>query len=243
MPGHWVHKEEQSCICCLLRNCIKGAPAESSEEPTKAAEPADIARAFKSPRPQSMAEPPVPPFFSNLSIDVAIEWFSVFIANSIVTPPPKAQTSYFDTKHPEAIHSSVRNIDDYVKRLAKYSAQTMPSLWSGEVLCIAAIYMRRVAHSYGGLTKQNMHRFVAIAIWVASKFHLDLVVKTSEYSQISGISVDEIRRCESDFLTRIDFRLCVNKEEYASACAEWAYLASLQRRRAGAVLDVLATSK
>ena len=243
MPGSCIDGEEGSCICNLLRNCIKAAPAELNKGPPTPVDLVGIAASARSPASQHMTEN-LPSFlYSDMPIDVAIRRFNAFIANSIVTLPERGTATYLDTERPETIHSAVRNIEDYVTRLAVYSAKVMPSSWSGEVLCIAAIYMRRVAHSYGGLTDYNVHRFVAIAVWIATKYHLDLVMKTDNYSAISGIRVDELTRCENDFLSRIEYNLWVNKEEYESACAEWDYLLSLQIRQPSAAQNVVGSSK
>ena len=182
-----------------------------------------------------MSGRPMEPIFRNFPLNDAIAQLNAFIVSAMVVPCTRPKVSYFDNEHPERIDSSVRNIEDYVERVARYSAKAMVRIWSSEVLCIAAIYMRRLAHHYGGLTDHNVHRFTAIAIWVACKFHLEAVMSVACFSNISGIGVTEIERCERDFLSRIDFRLWVGREEFDSACSEWEYLRSLHPRKTKAV--------
>ena len=101
------------------------------------------------------------------------------------------------------------SIFDYLSRIHKYS------LINDSTLVISLIYIDRICKNKGvKLTKNNIHRILFSSILTSIKFNEDKIYPNSFYSKISGISVKELNKLESEFLKLIDFKLFIPDEIY-----------------------------
>ena len=71
-----------------------------------------------------------------------------------------------------------------INRIARYSGCTE------ECFVIGSIYIERLCKKQKlPLTKQNVHRLIATAVLIATKFHNDYRVKNSGFSHLSGLKL------------------------------------------------------
>ena len=71
-----------------------------------------------------------------------------------------------------------------VNRIAHFSG------CSDECFVLGSIYIERLCKKQKlPLTKQNVHRFIATAVLIATKFHNDYRVKNSGFSRLSGLKL------------------------------------------------------
>ena len=64
------------------------------------------------------------------------------------------------------------------------------------------------------LTSKNVHKIVLIAFLIAHKYSMDVKYPFSIVSKISGVSEDELRILESEFLTFVRYELYVSQDIY-----------------------------
>ena len=55
---------------------------------------------------------------------------------------------------------------------------------------------------------------ILVGIVVAEKFFNDKHLTNSEFAKLGGVKLKELNRLEANFLTVIDFKLAVTKEDY-----------------------------
>ena len=102
------------------------------------------------------------------------------------------------------------SLEDYLERIQFYTKCEEPCIIS------SLIYIDRLS-SIGHLvlTPYNVHIIVFCSILISIKFLEDKYFKMDYYSNIAGVSMKELKKLESTFLTTIKFHLFIDEDEYS----------------------------
>ena len=77
------------------------------------------------------------------------------------------------------------------------------------------IYIDRLSKFSGIiLTPYNIHRIIFVAILIAIKYNEDNTFTFEFYSQVAGISINELKILEFEFVCLLKFKLFVSKKDY-----------------------------
>mmetsp|Transcript_23812 Transcript_23812/g.71612 ORF Transcript_23812/g.71612 Transcript_23812/m.71612 type:complete len:150 (+) Transcript_23812:381-830(+) len=122
--------------------------------------------------------------------------------------PPNKLTKFHALKPPKI------SIEAYLERIETY-ADCSPSCF-----VVSLIYIDRLCQgSLMSLSALNIHRVLITAICVASKFLDDSYYSNGFYSQLGGISLEELNNLEVEFLYGLNFMLYVSTNEYQRYCS------------------------
>ena len=97
---------------------------------------------------------------------------------------------------------------NYIKRIVKYSN------CEENTLILSLIYLDKVCLKKINLSIYNIHRFIFASLLIAIKFNEDKIYKNDYYSQIAGISNNELNLIEFYFLQIIDFQTFINENVF-----------------------------
>jgi hypothetical protein len=91
---------------------------------------------------------------------------------------------------------------------------------ASSVLVVACIYMDRICANSGCQSPiykspHTIHRLLAACTWLGTKYLDDEPCYIKYFSRLSGISVMDLCRLESEVALRLDWRFFVEPEEYA----------------------------
>ena len=101
------------------------------------------------------------------------------------------------------------SIKEYLYRLQNYTEA------EDNTLIIALIYIDRLCDiSSIILTPYNIHRIIFVAILLAIKYNEDVYFEFSFYANIAGVSVNDLKKLESDFVYLIKFKFFVDNKEF-----------------------------
>ena len=117
----------------------------------------------------------------------------------------------FKKKYPVLFSEKTPKISlyDYISRIQKYS------FCEKNTLILSLIYIDRFCElSNINLTNNNIHRIFFISNLIAIKYNEDSIYSNKYYSEIAGISFEELNLMENYFLKLIDFNLFVSKDEF-----------------------------
>ena len=101
------------------------------------------------------------------------------------------------------------SLNDYISRIHEYSFQEK------NTMILTLIYIDRLCelnHLY--LTCYNIHRILFISNLIAIKYNEDSIYSNKYYSEIAGVSLEELNLMENYFVELIDFNLFVPEEEF-----------------------------
>ena len=107
--------------------------------------------------------------------------------------------------------SSIPSIElkKYLERIIIYTES------EESTIIIALIYIDRLSKFSGIiLTPYNIHRIIFVAILIAIKYNEDNIFTFDFYSQVAGISINELRILEFEFVCLLKFKLFINKKEF-----------------------------
>ena len=107
--------------------------------------------------------------------------------------------------------SQIPNISilNYLKRIVEYT-----NIEESTLIC-ALIYIDTVAKNKK-ITNLNIHKILFSAILASIKYNEDKIYRNSYYSQIAGISLEELLKIENEFLNLIQFKLFIDDNKYLS---------------------------
>ena len=107
--------------------------------------------------------------------------------------------------------SQIPNISilNYLKRIVEYT-----NIEESTLIC-ALIYIDTVAKNKK-ITNLNIHKILFSAILASIKYNEDKIYRNSYYSQIAGISLEELLKIENEFLNLIQFKLFIDDDKYLS---------------------------
>lgn len=111
--------------------------------------------------------------------------------------------------HFNAVSVPSISIEDYLTRICTYANPEVPTM-----IC-ALIYIDRLcSHDTIFLSKYNIHRILFTSIFLSLKYNEDEIYTLDYYAKIAGVSKRELSKLEAEFLSIINFNLCVSEEEY-----------------------------
>eukprot|EP01065_Artemidia_motanka_P042964 TRINITY_DN5860_c0_g1_i1.p1 TRINITY_DN5860_c0_g1~~TRINITY_DN5860_c0_g1_i1.p1 ORF type:complete len:218 (+),score=38.65 TRINITY_DN5860_c0_g1_i1:347-1000(+) len=111
--------------------------------------------------------------------------------------------SVFDATSPPPV-----SLSDFLVRLCKH-AHCSPQVW----VCTLVNADRMLQKSRLAFTPLNVHRLFLSSFVVTAKFLDDISYGNKWYSDVAGISVQELNILEMCFLKKIDFNLCTKQEQ------------------------------
>ena len=112
--------------------------------------------------------------------------------------------SVFSAKDPPQI-----SILDYLNRIKYYS-----QIENNTLIC-SLIYIDKLCTlNEIVLTELNIHRILFTAILLSIKYNEDLIYKMDYYSKIAGVSLKELKKLESEFVSKINFELYINDNDF-----------------------------
>ena len=82
-------------------------------------------------------------------------------------------------------------------------------------ITIALIYLDRLkVIEYKIFDNNNIHLLFAISLLLAEKWHTDDLLNMNQYAKLFGIKFNEILLIENDFVTKMDWKFHVTKDEF-----------------------------
>eukprot|EP01063_Lacrimia_lanifica_P037227 TRINITY_DN7581_c1_g1_i6.p3 TRINITY_DN7581_c1_g1~~TRINITY_DN7581_c1_g1_i6.p3 ORF type:complete len:189 (+),score=74.08 TRINITY_DN7581_c1_g1_i6:44-568(+) len=123
--------------------------------------------------------------------------------------PADRELTYYDslTVPPVAIAGMLQRWAEYVPE-------------AGTVLMAAAIFLERFGERQAlGVHSHSMHRLVVAALVVASKYVQDYCIPGQFYTDLTGVSAEELARLQLQFWSDLDFDLHISAEDFARARA------------------------
>jgi len=135
------------------------------------------------------------------------------------------------------------SLDKYMERLVQYMHCSL------ECFVIASLLLTRLEESYANatiITPATMHRLMLATAVVAAKTQEDVFLDNRYYSEVGGVTLDEMNRLETFLLDRLQFRVFVSPEQYSVCLASLSSLydtsvvppcdeASFERRRTSSI--------
>ena len=101
------------------------------------------------------------------------------------------------------------SIEDYIKRLMKYTQMNISSL------ILAIIYIDKMCENNRYvLCFNNIHRLILTSCLLSIKFNEDCSLHNDLYAKISGESVDVVNKLEYEFYVLLNFSLFVEYDYY-----------------------------
>lgn len=98
------------------------------------------------------------------------------------------------------------SLNDYIKRLVKYSKMNISSLIS------AIIYIDQYCDQYSYvLSYHNIYRILLVACWLSIKFNEDVFVKTETFAEIAGVSVKDLNNLEYQMFFEMNCKLSIDE--------------------------------
>ena len=114
-----------------------------------------------------------------------------------------------DNKQKEDIFNTIQipNIElfDYIIRIISYSNCEENTLIS------ALIYIDRIA-KIKKITKLNVYKLLFISILISLKYNEDEIYSNNYYSQIAGVSIEELSKLEYEYAILLNFNFFINDE-------------------------------
>ena len=142
----------------------------------------------------------------------------------MISKKTKNPNTYFCSKEIPGV-----SIKDYMLYLIKHFRTPVASL------VLSMIYVERLLNSlsnalkeYGNtnsylLTSHNCHRIVLTSLIIAHKYSSDSFYSLKSISKVVGVSTEELKILESEFLTFTKYELYVSQDTYSK------YLTSLEQ--------------
>lgn len=101
------------------------------------------------------------------------------------------------------------SLTDYIKRLVKYTGMDISSL------ILAIIYIDRFCESKKYiLTYNNIYRIFLSTCLLSIKFNEDIYFNYKRYSEIAGVSVEDLSNLEIYMYIELEYSLFVDSEYY-----------------------------
>lgn len=101
------------------------------------------------------------------------------------------------------------SLNSYIKRLVKYTKMDISSL----ILSIIYIDMFCIKFKYV-LSLNNIYRLLLTSCLISIKYNEDITVDTKTYSEIAGVSVEDLNNLELQFFVLLDYKLSVTEDYY-----------------------------
>ena len=106
------------------------------------------------------------------------------------------------------------SISDYLNRIILYSNIEENTL-------ISALIYIHIISKIKPITKYNIHKILFTSILISLKFNEDGIYKNNYYSEIAGVSTEELLILENEFLKLIKYKLFISEKTFAPAWIPW----------------------
>jgi len=102
------------------------------------------------------------------------------------------------------------SVVDYMTRILKFAPV------SDELLIMSLIYLDRFMERNTDtlLSRLNIHRLILTSVVLSTKFNSDFFYTNSYYAHVGGVTCLEMNALERTFLTKLNYHLTVQKEEF-----------------------------
>ena len=98
---------------------------------------------------------------------------------------------------------------DYILHLMKYTHINISTL------ILAVIYIDKFCEKFKFvLTRHNIYRIILISIFISMKYNEDMFVNANIYSQIAGVSTEDLLNLEYNMCVALEFGFYVKEELY-----------------------------
>ena len=101
------------------------------------------------------------------------------------------------------------SISDYLNRIILYSNIEENTL-------ISALIYIHIISKIKPITKYNIHKILFTSILISLKFNEDGIYKNNYYSEIAGVSTEELLILENEFLKLIKYKLFISEKTFDS---------------------------
>ena len=130
----------------------------------------------------------------------------VALVQDLVSPTPTTTSTRFNAPKIPKI-----SLARYIERIMHY-CPTSKTAW-----IVSFIYLKRVLERCGNdfIHNGSVHRLILTSMVLGSKFCDEDVKQNNFYARVGGLSVEELNNLEMELLSRLEFRLYVEKTEYA----------------------------
>ena len=95
------------------------------------------------------------------------------------------------------------NLNDYINRIIAYT-----EIEKNTLIC-SLIYLDEIDKKKP-ITEFNIHRIFFTAVLISIKYNEDDIFKNDYYAKISGVTLNEINKMESTFISLLDFNLYIS---------------------------------
>ena len=131
----------------------------------------------------------------------------VTLVQDLVSPTPTTTSTRFNAPKIPKI-----SLSKYIERIMRY-CPTSKTAW-----IVSFIYIKRVLEKCGNdfIHNGSVHRLLLTSVVLGSKFCDEDVKQNNFYARVGGLSVEELNDLEMELLNRLEFRLYVEKTEYAA---------------------------
>ena len=99
------------------------------------------------------------------------------------------------------------SISDYLNRIILYSNIEENTL-------ISALIYIHIISKIKPITKYNIHKILFTSILISLKFNEDGIYKNNYYSEIAGVSTEELLILENEFLKLIKYKLFISEKTF-----------------------------
>eukprot|EP00602_Paraphysomonas_sp_CaronLab_P004129 CAMPEP_0185024836 /NCGR_PEP_ID=MMETSP1103-20130426/8026_1 /TAXON_ID=36769 /ORGANISM="Paraphysomonas bandaiensis, Strain Caron Lab Isolate" /LENGTH=295 /DNA_ID=CAMNT_0027557901 /DNA_START=71 /DNA_END=955 /DNA_ORIENTATION=+ len=114
----------------------------------------------------------------------------------------------FSTKFQSSYAPGI-SIYGYLERISKYAK------CSANCFIVALIYIDRLIETRSiVLSSLNVHRILITSILLSTKVFEDEFYKNAYYAKLGGISTQEINSLELEFLSMVNFNMCVSTDTF-----------------------------
>lgn len=101
------------------------------------------------------------------------------------------------------------SLEDYIQRLVTYTNMNISTL----ILSIIYIDLFCEKFQYF-LSFNNIYRLLLISVFISLKYNEDIMVNAKTYSNISGVSLEELKMLEYQMCVALDFDFYVKSDYY-----------------------------
>ena len=95
------------------------------------------------------------------------------------------------------------NLNDFINRIIAYT-----EIEKNTLIC-SLIYLDEIDKKKP-ITEFNIHRIFFSCVLISIKYNEDDIFKNDYYAKISGVTLNEINKMESNFISLLDFNLYIN---------------------------------
>ena len=162
-------------------------------------------------------------------------------ANSINTSSSEGKFHFSVVNESQIIKAIVANLNDIIEENRKrinmkyiskdniFYLEQLPNISFGDyilhlmknthinisTLILAVIYIDKFCEKFKYvLTLHNIHRIILISIFISMKYNEDMFVNANIYSQIAGVSTEDLLNLEYNMCVALEFGFYVKEELY-----------------------------